>query len=149
MGEAGSPVADQQLALRSWLQSLSLRQLALLQTRSPMVRPSARVITLRPAASAAVCRARRASLRSALVASGLRARSHSHWARWRPTTHWWRMDLGHSHGNSGGDRSAGQTVRAGHDLGWVVRGPLPRLCVFYSIGWRLAMPQTRYRYNPK
>jgi hypothetical protein len=26
---------------------------------------------------------------------------------------------------------------------------LPRLCVSYSIGWRLAMPQTRYRYNPK
>ena len=87
-----SPVTLIYTALgRSWLQRTSLRLLALLNTRSPMVRPSASVITLRPAASAAACRALRPSLRSACRAVWLVARSNSHCARWRPTTRGWRM----------------------------------------------------------
>jgi len=75
---------------RSWLQLRSLRLLALLKTRSPMVR-SPMVTTERPAASAAIWRALRPSLRSAWRAVWLVARSNSHWARWRPTMEGWAM----------------------------------------------------------
>ena len=86
MGPAlASPVTSVHTAvLRSWLQLRSLRLLALLKTRSPMVRLPV-VITERPAASAAAWRAFRPSLRSAGKATSLVARSNSHWARWRPT----------------------------------------------------------------